>query len=79
MKITAWLHVVAFTLVIVGALNWGLLGLFGFNLVNALVGSMMGAEQLVYIVVGASALYIVATHKDDCKTCQSLMKKGKRK
>lgn len=77
MKTTAWLHVVAFTLVIVGALNWGLIGLLNINLVSWLFGTSAMA-QLVYVLVGLSAVYIVFTHREDCKTCMSLMK-GKRK
>ncbi|MCL5003889.1 MAG: DUF378 domain-containing protein [Patescibacteria group bacterium] len=63
------LHMVAFVLVIVGALNWGLVGLFNFNLVMALLGTWPTVEALVYILVGLSALYLVATHMNDCKTC----------
>ncbi len=74
MKMSPWVHVVAFTLVVVGALNWGLVGLFNFNLVTSLVGSMPGLEQLVYVLVGLSAVWVVVTHKGDCKTCANLMK-----
>lgn len=52
---------VAWILVIVGALNWGLVGLgyfFGgnWNLVNLLLGNWMWLEAIVYILVGASAV-----------------------
>ena len=49
---------VAFTLVIVGALNW-LLVAFNFNLVNLLFGTIPMLEKLVYVLVGISALYMV--------------------
>lgn len=62
------LHIAAFTLMAVGALNWGLVGLFDFNLVTALLG-MIGIEKLVYIIIGASAVYIFIGHKKDCKVC----------
>ena len=62
---------VAFLLVIVGALNWGLVGLLDFNLVEMLLGSMPMVVQVVYVLVGASAVYIAATHKQDCKVCGS--------
>lgn len=65
------LHMVAFLLLVVGGLNWGLVGLFDFNLVTMLLGSMPVLEKLVYILVGASAVYIAATHKSDCKICSS--------
>lgn len=63
------LHMAAFTLVIVGALNWGLVGLLGFNLVTTVFGSVQGLEQLVYILVGISGVFIAATHMQDCKVC----------
>ncbi len=63
------LHMVTFTLAMIGALNWGLVGLFGFNLVSTLLGAGSMLEKLVYIVVGVSAVYVFATHKADCKIC----------
>lgn len=62
------LHMVAFLLVIVGAINWGLSAL-GLNAVNMVFGSMPQVENLVYLAVGASGIYIVATHRKDCKIC----------
>ena len=62
---------VAFALLAVGGLNWGLVGLFGFNLVAAILGSVPMLEKLVYILVGASAVYIGATHMNDCKICSA--------
>jgi uncharacterized membrane protein YuzA (DUF378 family) len=64
------LHMVAFLLTAIGAINWGLTAL-GFNLVNMLLGSMPGLETIVYLLVGASGVYILATHKGDCKMCSS--------
>lgn len=69
------LHMVAFLLVIVGALNWGLIGLFNFNLVMAILGSAPMIERVVYILVGISAAYILITHKGDCKICSMPGKK----
>jgi uncharacterized membrane protein YuzA (DUF378 family) len=63
------IHMVAFVLVVVGALNWGLVGLLGWNLVETLFGDGTMLTNLVYILVGASAVYIGATHKKDCKIC----------
>lgn len=63
------LHMIAYLLLWVGGLNWGLVGLFKFNLVEALLGSMPGLVTLVYVLVGASTVYVVATHKSDCKAC----------
>ena len=63
------LHMAAYLLLWVGGLNWGLVGLFKFNLVNALFGSVPALEMLVYVLVGLSTVYVIATHKGDCKVC----------
>ena len=44
-------------LLIVGDLNWGLVGLFGFDLVAAIFGEMSALSRIVYTLVGASALW----------------------
>ena len=61
------LHIVAFILLVVGGLNWALVA-FGYNLVEILLGTGMLA-QAVYVLVGLSAVYMLVTHKGDCKTC----------
>ena len=63
------LHMVAFVLVVVGALNWGLIALLNLNLVEAIFGMGM-ITKVVYIAVGASALWIFLGHKSDCKICK---------
>lgn len=63
------LHMVAFALLIVGGLNWSLVSLFNFNLVSIVLGAWPMLEKLVYILVGASAVYIGATHMNECKAC----------
>lgn len=65
------LHMVTFLLVSVGALNWGLVGLFNFNLVTALFGSLPALERIIYVLVGVSGVYLIAQHKGDCKTCSA--------
>ena len=74
MKNGAWLHMIAFTLLFVGGLNWGLVGLFGFDLVMYLLGSWPDLVKIVYVAVGASAVYIMISHKMDCKICSKMMK-----
>ena len=49
----------ALILVIVGGLNWGLVGLFGFDLVAAIFGVMSVLSRIVYILVGLAALYLL--------------------
>jgi len=64
-----WLHIITFSLVIIGAINWGLMGLLNFNLVTTLFGSAPSVEKIIYILVGLSAAYVLVTHKNDCKIC----------
>jgi uncharacterized membrane protein YuzA (DUF378 family) len=64
------LHMVAFLLTAIGAINWGLTAL-GLNLVNMILGGMPGLETIVYLLVGASGVYVLATHKGDCRVCSS--------
>ena len=51
------LDVIAAILVIVGGLNWGLVGFFGFDLVATIFGNMSAISRVVYALVGLSALY----------------------
>ncbi len=51
------LNTLTLVLLIVGGLNWGLVGLFGFDLVAALFGEMSLPSRIVYTLVGASALW----------------------
>ena len=48
MKVCKALSFVAMLLVVVGALNWGLVGFFDFNLVNYLLGAYTPADMIVY-------------------------------
>jgi uncharacterized membrane protein YuzA (DUF378 family) len=68
------LHMIAFVLLAIGGINWGLVGLgqlagSNWNVVNLILGSMPTLESVVYVLVGLSALWIAFTHKRDCKTC----------
>lgn len=65
---------VAFCLLVVGGLNWGLVGLGSWmggnwNLVNLIFGSMPMVENLVYVLVGVSAAVVAVGHKKDCREC----------
>jgi uncharacterized protein len=52
---------IAMVLLIVGGLNWGLVGLFGFDLVAAIFGEMSTLSRIVYVLVGLSALWSIYT------------------
>jgi uncharacterized membrane protein YuzA (DUF378 family) len=52
---------VAYVLVLIGALNWGLVGAFKFNLVEKIFGDMTVLARIIYVLVGLAALYLVVT------------------
>lgn len=52
---------ISMALLIVGGINWGLIGLFNFNLMAALFGPTSALTRLVYVVVGLCALYTLYT------------------
>ncbi len=50
---------IALILVIIGGLNWGLVGLFNYNLVDAIFGPMSTLSRIIYILVALAALYMI--------------------
>ena len=67
------LHIVAFILVIVGGLNWLLVGIFGWDIGILFGGQGAMVSKLIYILVGLSAIYLLLSHKKDCKHCSASM------
>lgn len=59
MNDSSWkpVDVVAYVLIIVGALNWGLVGFFNFNLVAWLFGEMSTLSRIIYALVGLAGIY----------------------
>jgi uncharacterized membrane protein YuzA (DUF378 family) len=65
-------HMIAWILVIIGGLNWLLVGIFGKDLFQFMSMNMTDiVPKIVYILVGLSALYELFTHKANCKMCSS--------
>ena len=50
---------IALILLIIGGLNWGLVGLFDFNLVAAIFGAASILSKIIYIVVGLAGVYCI--------------------
>lgn len=61
-------HKVSEVLVWVGAINWGLIGFFDFNLVNEVVGSSPSVERVIYGLIGLAALCMLACN--NCSMCK---------
>ncbi|MCX6786946.1 MAG: DUF378 domain-containing protein [Candidatus Kaiserbacteria bacterium] len=69
------LHKIAFVLVVIGGLNWGLVAIgtymgSNWNIVNLIIGSWPSIETLVYLLVGISALLLIFGKKC-CASCNS--------
>ncbi len=65
------LHMVAFLLLVAGGLNWLAVGLFQMDVVASLFGDMSSVTKVVYVLVGAAAVFEVVTHKSNCRACSS--------
>ncbi len=59
------LKLIAYILVIIGALNWGLVGFFGFDLVASIFGDLTLVSRIVYSLVGIAAIvYLLMSYRD---------------
>ncbi|MBP9728189.1 MAG: DUF378 domain-containing protein [Candidatus Moranbacteria bacterium] len=65
------IHKVTFVLLIVGGLNWLLVGLVGWDISRFLGGESSMLSRAVYILVGLAAVYEIVSHKEYCKACES--------
>lgn len=52
---------IALILIIIGAINWGLIGIFNFNLVETIFGGFSVISRIIYILVGISGLWSIKT------------------
>lgn len=64
---------VTFTLLVIGGLNWLVFALFGWDVGQLFGGMEATASKAVYVLVGLSGLYEIATHKKNCKLCGTSM------
>ena len=63
---------ISFVLLLIGAINWGLVGLFNFDLVAFLLGNMSIASRIIYTVVALAGVFysILLFRQDECTSCQ---------
>jgi uncharacterized membrane protein YuzA (DUF378 family) len=65
------LHVIAFILLVIGGLNWLLVGLFGWDVGVLFGGQAAVVSRIIYILVGISAVWLLFTHWGECRACSS--------
>ncbi len=62
-------HIITFLLLIIGGINWLLVGIAKWDIGNLFGGQGATISRVIYVLVGLSAVYAVATHKKECKAC----------
>jgi hypothetical protein len=62
-------HIIAFGLVVIGGLNWLLVGAFGWDVGMIFGGQDAVVSRAIYVLVGLAAIYEVATHARNCRAC----------
>jgi uncharacterized membrane protein YuzA (DUF378 family) len=63
------LHMISFMLLVIGGLNWLLIGAIGWDASDLIGGQSAIVSRVAFVLVGLSAVVLMATHKKDCKTC----------
>lgn len=56
------INALALTITIIGAINWGLIGFFDFNLVSGLFGHASAFTRVIYALVGLSGIYMITMY-----------------
>lgn len=64
-----YLYITSIILLIIGGINWGLVGLFDFNLVSAIFGHFPLLVKLIYSLVGLAALFVIFKFRCLCDKC----------
>lgn len=63
------LHIVTSILLLIGGLNWLLVGALGLDIGTYLGGQAAPASRAIYVLVGIAAVLEIVTHKKNCKIC----------
>jgi uncharacterized membrane protein YuzA (DUF378 family) len=78
LKQACWFCKIVGAIAIIGALNWGLVGLAEFNLVDHLFGAGSVASRVIYSIVGLSGLALLASYFMVCPFCRRDFPEGRR-
>lgn len=65
------LHIITFILLVIGGLNWLLVGIAQWDIGMIFGGQGNIVSRIIYILVGLSAIYEIVTHKKNCRACGS--------
>lgn len=64
------LHTITFLLLVVGGVNWLLVGAIGWDVGNLFGGQEATVSRVIYVLVGLAAIVEIIKHKSACKTCE---------
>ncbi len=62
------LNCICLTLAIIGAIVWGIIGIFNYNIVDALFGDSSAFSRIIYTLVGIAGLYIISFYSNVSQT-----------
>ena len=62
-----WISKIALILVVIGGLNWGLVGMFNFDLVGFLFGSLSVLSRIIYILIGLASAWMLLGYISSAK------------
>lgn len=60
------LNCICLTLTIIGAIIWGIVGIFNYNIVDALFGAGSAFSRIIYTIVGIAGLYMISFYSNVC-------------
>ncbi len=63
------LHMLTFLLLVIGGLNWLLVGVFSWDIGDVFGGQTAAISRIIYVLVGISAVYELSIHRSYCKLC----------
>ena len=64
------LDCIALTIAIIGAVNWGLIGIFSFDLVAFIFGNLSWISRIIYTLVGISGIYLITFYMYACRAAK---------
>lgn len=64
------LDCIALTIAIIGAINWGLIGIFSFDLVAFIFGNLSWISRIIYTLVGISGIYLITFYMYTCRAAK---------
>ncbi len=64
-------HMLAFILLVVGGLNWGIYAASGWEIGQLFGGMEETTSKIIYLLVGIAAVFEIATHGSRCKMCNT--------